>query len=430
MLNAGKKIAIVVGAGARGARAEVELLAETLGAPVAKAYLGKDVLTDDSPYTTGGMGVFGTSATQEVFQNCDTLLMVGSSFPYIAYLPKPEGVRGVQIDLNPARIGLRFPVEVGLVGDARETLHALQPHLTRSEDRSFLQSAQEGMQKWRELLHTRETSDQVPMRPQVFAAALNKALSEDAVICGDCGQNTFWLTRHVHIKGTQQFSGTGTLATMASGLPYALGAQAAYPGRQVVAFVGDGGFTMLMGEIATAVKYQLPVKIFIAKNNALGMIRWEQMMFLGNPEYGVELQDIDFVKVAEACGATGLRVERPDEVDAIVAQALQMPGPVVVEAIVDPFEPLMPGVLKPEQAEHYAEALKKGTPNADRIGLTLFREAAQDPANRQALEKALDEQVPELRRASQHLAAEQIGADADEPQETLDAARAAAPERP
>ena len=430
VLNAGKRVAIVVGAGARGARAEVEALAETLGAPVAKAYLGKDVLTDDSPYTTGGMGVFGTSATSEVFKKCDTLLMVGSSFPYIAYLPKPEGVRGVQIDLDPARIGLRFPVEVGVVGDARETLRALQPHLQRHEDRSFLQAAQEGMQQWREVLHTRETATEMPMRPQVFAAALNRALADDAVICGDCGQNTFWLTRHVHIKGTQQFSGTGTLATMASGLPYALGAQAAFPDRQVVAFVGDGGFTMLMGEIATAVKYKLPVKIFIAKNNALGMIRWEQMMFLGNPEYGVELQDIDFVKVAEACGATGLRVERPEDADAVVAQALQTPGPVVVEAVVDPFEPLMPGLLKPEQARHYAEALKKGTPNAGRIGLTLFREAAQDPANRQALTEALDEQVPELHGASQRLAAEQIGTEADEPQGTLEAARAAAPERP
>jgi pyruvate dehydrogenase (quinone) len=275
VLNAGKKVAVVVGAGAKGARAEVEQLAETLGAPVAKAYLGKDVLTDDSPYTTGGMGVWGTTPSAEALQGCDTFLMIGSSFPYYAYLPKPEGVRGVQIDLKPERIGLRFPVEVGLVGDARETISALLPLLKRNEDRSFLTQAQEGMARWRETLRVRGESDRVPMRGQTFAEAVSKQLDNDAIICGDSGQNTFWLSRHISIRGEQKTSGSGTLATMASGLSYAIGAQAAFPGRQVVAFVGDGGLTMLMGEIATCVKYKLPVKIFVAKNNVLGLIRWE-----------------------------------------------------------------------------------------------------------------------------------------------------------
>jgi pyruvate dehydrogenase (quinone) len=427
VLNAGKRVAIVVGAGALGARAEVEQLAETLGAPVAKAYLGKGVLPDDSAYTTGGMGVFGTSATEDVFKACDTLLMIGSSFPYVSYLPKPDKVRGVQIDLRPERLGLRFPVEVGLVGDSRETLRALLPLLERKSDRSFLEKAQASMREWRELLARRAASEDVPMSGQVFAARLSEQLADDAIICGDSGQNTFWLSRHVNIRGTQQISGSGTLATMASALPYAIGAQVAYPDRQVVAFCGDGGMAMLMAELSTCVKYRLPVKVFVAKNNVLGMIRWEQMMYLGHPEYGVELGDIDFAKVAEACGAKGFHVERPGEVARTIKEALRAEGPALVEAVVDPFEPLMPGRMKPEQAEHYAEALKKGQPNAERIALTLFRDAVEEfPQNREELEKAFDEKAPGLPRGGE--AGE--GRESDEPEEALEAQREGAPERP
>ena len=397
VLNVGKKIALVVGAGAKGARAEVEQLAELLGSPVAKAYLGKDVLTDDSPYTTGGMGVLGTKPSAEALQNCDTFLMIGSSFPYYSYLPKPEGVRGVQIDLQPERIGLRFPVEVGLVGDAAETIKALLPLLKRNEDRGFLTQAQDNMAEWRQTLTRRGEDNRMPMRGQTFAEAISKQLDDDAIICGDSGQNVFWLSRHIAIRGTQKTSGSGTLASMASGLPYAIGAQVAFPGRQVVAFVGDGGLTMLMGEIATLVKYKLPVKIFVAKNNVLGMIRWEQMIYLGHPEYGVELSDIDFVKVAEACGASGFHLEQPGESEGMVALTLRSPGPALCEAIVDPLEPILPGTIKPEEAAHYAEALASGTPNAERIGLTLFRDAQeQSPQDAATVQKALQEKAPEI----------------------------------
>lgn len=427
VLNAGKRVAVVVGAGALGARAEVERLAETLGAPVAKAYLGKGVLPDDSPYTTGGMGVFGTKATEDVFEACDTLLMVGSSFPYVSYLPKPDGVRGVQIDIRPERLGLRFPVEVGLVGDAGETLRALLPLLEKKQDRSFLEAAQASMREWRELLAGRAASGEVPMSGQVFAARLSEQLDDDAVICGDSGQNTFWLSRHVNIKGSQMISGSGTLATMASALPYAIGAQVAFPDRQVVAFCGDGGLAMLMAELSTCVKYKLPVKVFVAKNNLLGMIRWEQMMYLGHPEYGVELGDIDFVKVAEACGARGFHVERPGEVAGAIEEALRAPSPALVEAIVDPFEPLMPAKMKPEQAGHYAEALRKGQPNAERIALTLFRDAVEEfPQNRGELEKAFEEKAPELPRGEKAAGAQR----SQEPDESFEAQRERAPERP
>jgi pyruvate dehydrogenase (quinone) len=378
VLNAGGKIAIVIGSGARGAREEIEQVAETLAAPVAKALLGKDVLPDESPYTTGTIGVFGTQPTGEAMKNADTLFLIGTSFPYIKYLPDVQKVRGVQIDNNGERIGLRFPVEVGLVGDARQTLRELLPLLKRKEDRSFLEQAQSGMRQWWKVIEKRATSPDVPMRPQAFAWEVGKQLHDDAIICADSGTNTLWAAREIKIRGTQRWSCSGLLASMGCGLTYAIGAQVAFPDRQVIAFVGDGGLTMVMGELATCVKYKLPIKIFVVKNNTLGMIRWEQMMFLGNPEYGTELQEIDFAKVAEACGVCGLRVEQPDDLPGAVAQTLGAEGPALLEAVTDPFEPIMPGNLKPEQADKYAEALKRGQPNANRIALTLYRDAVDD----------------------------------------------------
>jgi pyruvate dehydrogenase (quinone)/pyruvate oxidase len=381
----------VIGSGARGAREEIEQLAETLAAPVAKALLGKDVLPDESPYTTGTIGVFGTQPTGEAMKNADTVFLIGTSFPYIKYLPDAQKVRGVQIDNNGERIGLRFPVEVGLVGDARETLRELLPLLRRKEDRRLLENAQNGMRKWWEVIEKRATSQDMPMRPQAFAWEVGKQLADDAIICTDSGTNTLFAAREIKIRGTQRWSCSGLLASMGCGLTYAIGAQIAFPDRQVIAFVGDGGLTMVMGEIATCVKYKLPIKIFVVKNNSLGMIRWEQMMFLGNPEYGIELQEIDFAKVAEACGAKGLHVERPNELVDAIAEAFRTPGPVLLEAVTDPFEPIMPGNLKPEQAEKYAEALKRGQPNASRIALTLYRDALDDfEENAKALTDALD----------------------------------------
>jgi pyruvate dehydrogenase (quinone) len=378
ILNAGHRVAIVVGSGARGAAPELEETAELLSAPMAKALLGKDVFPDDSPYSTGTIGVLGTSATAAAMASADTLLLIGTSFPYISYLPKPGWTRGIQIDLNPERIGLRFPVEEGLVGDARETLRLLIPLLERKADRSFLQGIQGKMTNWRRLMESRGTSDDIPMRPQTVAWELGRQLNDDAIICGDSGQNTVYAARHFEIRGTQRYSCSGLLATMGCGLPYAIGAQLRFPGRQVVAFVGDGGFSMTMAELATCVKYKLPVKIFILKNNTLGMIRWEQMMFLGNPEFGTQLQDIDFVKVAEGFGIKARRVDKREGLSRVVSETLAHPGPALVEAVVDPDEPLMPGKIKPEQAAKYAEALKKGQPNAHRIALTLFRDSVED----------------------------------------------------
>jgi pyruvate dehydrogenase (quinone)/pyruvate oxidase len=304
--------------------------------------------------------------------------MVGTSFPYLEFYPKHDTCRGVQIDRDPSRLGLRFPVEVGLCGDARATLQVLLPMIQRRDDRSFLDAAQAGMKEWRELLHSRASRPETPMKPQVVAAALNDLLADDAIISTDSGTITTWVARHIQMKRGQLFSCSGNLATMAPGLPYAIAAQIAYPGRQSVAFVGDGGFTMLMGEFVTAVKYRLPIKVVIVKNNVLGMIKWEQMVFLGNPEYGVTLEPIDFVKFAEACGAIGFRCETPEEARPALEAMMLADGPALVEAIVDPFEPPMPARVKAKQALKMAEALARGEPNAGRIALTLFRDKVSD----------------------------------------------------
>jgi pyruvate dehydrogenase (quinone) len=233
-------------------------------------------------------------------EDCDTLLMVGTSFPYLEFLPKPGKAHGIQIELDPMRIGLRYPVEVGLVGDSRRTLQALMPLVRRNEDRAFLQKAQKGMEAWWALMKEQGTRDDMPMKPQVIAWQLGNRLREDAIVCADSGTIASWWARHIRVKRGQMHSVSGTLASMACGLPYAMAAQLAYPGRQVIAFVGDGGFSMLMAEFANCVRDQLPVKVFVVKNNSLGMIKWEQMVFLGNPEYGCDLQPIDFAAFARA----------------------------------------------------------------------------------------------------------------------------------
>jgi pyruvate dehydrogenase (quinone)/pyruvate oxidase len=371
ILNSGKKPAILAGAGALHAGAEVLAIAERLGAPVIKPLLGKGAIPDDNPYSTGGIGLLGTRPSQEALESCDTLLIAGSSFPYIEFYPKPGNARAVQIEIDPKRIGLRYPIEAGLIGDTAKTLQALTPHIKRREDRSFLQSAQSGMQDWNKLIAERGTRRDKPMKPQVVAHELNKLLRDDAIIATDSGTITTWAARHLTIRGGMMFSCSGNLATMACGLPYAIAAAVAYPERQVVAFVGDGGLTMLIGELATCVKYKLNVKIVVIKNNALGQIKWEQMVFLGNPEYVCDLQPIDFAAVARGFGVSAFSVDDPAKCSAVLKQALEVPGPALVEAIVDPHEPPMPPKATAEQLVHFAESIARGTPAGGKIALTI-----------------------------------------------------------
>jgi pyruvate dehydrogenase (quinone) len=378
VLNAGRKIVILAGRGALHATDELESLAEKLGAPIVKALLGKAAVPDDSPYTTGGIGLLGTRPSQEAMEECDTLLMVGTSFPYMEFLPKPGDARGVQIDLDPLRIGLRYPIEVGLVGDTRATLQKLLPLLAGNEDRKFLKKAQDGMHDWWTLMKERASRTDKPMKPQVVAWELGERLSPNAIISCDSGTIATWFARQIRIKRGQMCSLSGTLASMANGLPYTIAAQIAHPDRQCVSFIGDGGFSMLMAELATAVKYKLPIKVIVVKNNTLGMIKWEQMVFLGNPEYGCELEPIDFAAVARAFGATGFTIEDPADCGAILDQALATPGPVVVEAVVDPFEPPMPPKITAKQAAKFAESLAKGEPNRGKIALTVLEDKVKE----------------------------------------------------
>jgi pyruvate dehydrogenase (quinone)/pyruvate oxidase len=378
VLNAGTKIAILAGRGALGATDELEAVAETLGAPIAKPLLGKGAVPDDSPYTTGPIGLLGTRPSQEALEACDTLLIIGTSFPYIEFYPKPGQARGVQIELDPMRIGLRYPVEVGLVGDSRRTLRALTPLLKRNAERGFLEQAQRGMRDWRELMHERASRMDKPMKPQRVAAELGRRLRDDAIVACDSGTIATWWARHIPARRGQMHSLSGNLATMANGFPFAIAAQIAYPDRQCVAFVGDGGFSMLMAEFSTCVKYRLPVKVVVVKNNTLGQIKWEQIVFLGNPEYGCDLEPIDFAAFARACGGTGFTIEDPAECGEVLDQALAAPGPVIVQAIVDPFEPPMPAKITAAQAMKFAEALVRGEPDRGKIALTILSDKVRE----------------------------------------------------
>jgi pyruvate dehydrogenase (quinone) len=335
-------------------------LAEKVGGPIVKPLLGKAVVPDESPYTTGGIGLLGTAPSQDALEECDALIIAGTSFPYIEFYPKPGRAKAVQIDIDPERIGLRYPADVGLVGDCGGVLRALLPLIQRKENRDFLEKAQERMKDWRKLMENRGTRSGMPMKPQVVTYQLNKLLDSDAIISSDSGTIATWCARYIDVRGKMQFSLSGSLATMANGLPYSIGAAVAYPGRQVVCVVGDGGFTMLMGEVATLVKYDLPVKVIIIKNNVLGQIKWEQMVFNANPQFGVELQPIDFAAYARACGAAGYTIENPDQAEATLREALAHPGPAVVEAVVDANEPPLPGKITTKQAVHFVEALAKG----------------------------------------------------------------------
>ncbi|HUZ05095.1 MAG TPA: thiamine pyrophosphate-dependent enzyme, partial [Acidobacteriaceae bacterium] len=373
IINSGFKVSILVGRGALACREEVSQLAEIVGGPVVKALLGKAVLPDRSPYTTGGIGLLGTAPSVDAMEECDMLIMIGTSYPYMEFLPKPGQAKCVQIEIDPTRIGLRHQVDVGLVGDAKTILTALLP-LLKKKNHKFLQKAQERMKSWNVLMEERGTRKDIPMKPQVVTHTLNKLLNDDAIVSSDSGTIATWTARYIEMRGSMKFSLSGSLATMGNGLPYSIGAAVAYPGRQVICVVGDGGLTMLMGELATLAKYQLQVTVIVVKNNVLGQIKWEQMILEGNPEFGVELEPIDFEKVAEACGVKGFTLEHPEDAELVLRTALQHKGPSLVQAVVDPNEPPMPGKITTEQALHFVKSLLRGQKDA----MKIIKDIAED----------------------------------------------------
>ncbi len=375
LLNEGEKIAILAGAGALHARDELLAVAETLAAPIVKTLSGKATVPDDSPYTTGGIGLLGTKPSEELMEQIDTLFMVGTNFPYTKHLPEPGKVRVGQIEADPARAGGRIATEVPVVGDAKLGLQGLLPLLKRRTDTSFLAGAQGKMTKWRQNMAAQADAGRDPIAPQYVVSVLDELAADDAVLTCDSGTIATWAARHWGIRGGREFFLSGNLATMAPGMPYAIAIQHAFPQRQVIGYVGDGGFAMLMAEFLTAIKHKLPVKIVISNNNSLGQILWEQMV-LGYPEHGVRYPApfVNYTSLATANGALGIKVEKAGDVRPAIERALGHNGPALVDVSVNPDEPPLPGKVEYQQAKKFAQAFLRGQPRRSTIATTLFRD--------------------------------------------------------
>jgi pyruvate dehydrogenase (quinone) len=363
VLNAGERIAILAGAGALHARTEVLEVADRLGAPIVKTLPGKAVVPDDHPLTTGGLGLLGTKPSEELMEECDTLLMVGTSFPYTKHLPAPQQAQVVQIDVDPTLLGLRLPLAASVTADSRLALQQLLP-LLKAGDRAFLTKYQVEMDKWRKDMAALENPKRDPIAPQYLMHCIDAAARDDAILTCDSGTIATWAARHWTIRGNREFYLSGNLATMAPGLPYAIAMQHAHPGRQVIAFVGDGGFAMLMAEFLTAVRHELPIKVVVNNNNSYGQILWEQIV-LGFPEYAVRHADpeADFAAWATACGGYGAKITSPAALPQAIASLLEHDGPGLVDCTVNPNEPPMPGKVTYEQAKHFTEAFLRGQPH-------------------------------------------------------------------
>jgi len=375
VLNAGRKVAMLVGAGALHAADEVVEVADLLGAGVAKALLGKAVLPDDLPFVTGSIGLLGTKPSYDLMMNCDTLLMVGTSFPYSEFLP-PEGqARGVQIDISPRLLGLRYPSEVNLHGDSQETLRALIPLLHRKTDRSWREQIEQGIQDWWQVVAARAMNDAEPINPERVFWELSPRLPDNCILTCDSGSVANWYARDLKIRPGMLASLSGNLATMCPGVPYAIAAKFAFPKRPVIAMVGDGAMQMLgnNGLISIAKYWQRwedPRLIILVLNNRdLNMVTWEQRVMSGDPKFNAsqDLPDFPYARYAELLGLKGIRMERPDDIVPGWEAALAADRPVVVEAITDPNVPPLPPHITFEQAMDFAGSMAKG--DTDTAGL-------------------------------------------------------------
>ncbi|MDB5098930.1 MAG: poxB [Cyanobacteria bacterium RYN_339] len=372
VLNAGKKVAILVGAGALAASKEVEAIANRLQAGVAKALLGKAVLPDDLPWVTGSIGLLGTKPSWDMMQQCDTLLMIGSRFPYAEFLPKEGQARGVQIDLDGRMLSLRYPMEVNLVGDSAETLQALLPLLKARHDDGWREKIMFGVAEWWETLEARAMHEAEPMNPQRVFWELSKQLPDHAIIAADTGTVTNWFARDVKLRRGMMAAASGTLATMGPGVPYAIAAKFAFPDRPVVALVGDGAMQMNgLTELLTVQKYWQEWRdprlvILVLNNRDLNMVTWEQRVMEGDPKFPAsqDLPDFPYARFAEGLGFLGIRVDRPEDLAGAWARAMAADRPVVLEAVTDPDVPPLPPHITLAQAKAYASAVAKGDPNA------------------------------------------------------------------
>lgn len=375
VLNAGEKVAVLIGQGARGARAEVEELADVLGAGVAKALLGKDVLPDDLPYVTGAIGLLGTRPSYELMRDCDTLLMIGSSFPYTQFMPELDQARGVQIDIDPHMIGMRYPFEVNLVGDAAETLRRLLPRLDRKKKRSWREKVEKDVARWWEVMQRRAAVDADPVNPEYVVHALDGRLPDDAIVTADSGSAANWYARHLRLRGRMRGSLSGTLATMGPGVPYAIGAKFAHPERPAIALVGDGAMQMNgMMEMVTAAKYWQDwsdprLIVAVLNNGDLNQVTWEMRAMSGAPQFeqSQAVPDLPYAEIAQRIGLEGVRVEKPEQVEAAWDRALAADRPFVIDFRTDPAVPPVPPHAELDQIEAAAFAVLKG--DSDRASM-------------------------------------------------------------
>jgi len=379
VLNAGSRVAMLVGQGARGATDEVVHAADVLGAGVAKALLGKDVLPDGLPFVTGSIGLLGTRPSYELMRGCDTLFVVGSGFPYAEWLPREGEARGVQIDVDAGMLGMRYPMEVHLAGDAGATLAALLPLLRRRADTDWWDRIAAWNEAWEGTLRARAEVEADPLNPQLVARELSRHLPERSIVTADSGSSTVWYAQQMKLRAGMRGSLSGTLASMGSAVPYGIAAKLAYPDRPVVAIVGDGAMQMNgLNELITLAKYcrrfsEGTFVVCVFNNRDLNMVTWEQRVLAGDPKYppSQTIPDVPYARLAELLGLTGVRVERPEDLGPALDAAFAEGGPVVVDAVVDPEIPPLPPHVSLEQTANIAKALAKGDPD----GAGLVRKA-------------------------------------------------------
>jgi len=375
VLNTGRKVAILAGAGALGATDELMEVAELLGAGVAKALLGKAALPDDLPYVTGSIGLLGTKPSWDMMMACDTLLVVGSRFPYSEFLPREGQARAVQVDLDPRMLSIRYPMEVNLVGDSAATLRALIPLLQQKSGRSWRAGIEKGVAAWWTLLEKRAMADATPVNPQRLFHELSQRLPDHCILSADSGSAANWYARDIRIRRGMMASLSGTLATMGPGVPYAIAAKFAFPDRVAIALVGDGAMQMNgNAELITIADYWKQwsdprLVILVLNNRDLNQVTWEQRAMMGDPKYDAaqHVPDFPYARYAGMLGLKGIMVNSPDQVGAAWDEALSADRPCVIEAITDPDVPPLPPHISLKEATAFAASMLKG--DSDAVGV-------------------------------------------------------------
>jgi pyruvate dehydrogenase (quinone) len=385
VLNAGKKVAILIGAGAFAATEEVKQVAELLGAGVAKALLGKAVLPDDLPYVTGSIGLLGTSASWKLMDECDTLLMIGSSFPYSEYLPEAGKARGVQIDIDGKMLSIRYPMEVNLLGNSKDTLQALIPLLQHKADRSWRTEVEKHVQEWWQTVEKRAMQAADPINPQRVIQELSPMLPDNCILTADSGTSAFWFARNIRIREGMLASLSGNLSSMCPAVPYAIAAKFAYPDRVPVAIVGDGAMQMLgMNELITISKYWKEwsdprLVIIVLNNRDLNMVTWEQRMQAGEPKFEAsqDIPDVPYGQFAEMLGLKGIRIDAPEKISDALRSLFTADRPAVLDVLVDPNVPIVPPHIEKSKMMNFSKAMLKGDPDSQQVIRQTIREMMQ-----------------------------------------------------